>query len=105
MKNALQEPGISDDLKTIKEKMGIDGDKSVDFFLLLDNILAEHVSWAVLLHCHRKKHPFTMHMEEITERQHPLIPVDTLVPFCAIQKVYRNSMAFLKKQDVESALL
>lgn len=46
-----------------------------------------------------------MHMEEITERQHPLIPVDTLVPFCAIQKVYRNSMAFLKKQDVESALL
>ncbi|NXS94556.1 PPA6 phosphatase, partial [Jacana jacana] len=41
LKNALQLPGISDDLKTIKEKMGIDGEKPVDFFLLLDNIFAE----------------------------------------------------------------
>ncbi|NXG46186.1 PPA6 phosphatase, partial [Psilopogon haemacephalus] len=43
LKNALQLPGISDDLKTIKEKMGIDGEKSVDFFHLYDNIAAEQV--------------------------------------------------------------
>ncbi|XP_071612416.1 lysophosphatidic acid phosphatase type 6 isoform X3 [Heliangelus exortis] len=40
-KYALQQQDASDDLKTIKEKMGIDGDQSVDFFLFLDNILAE----------------------------------------------------------------
>ncbi|KAM9388512.1 lysophosphatidic acid phosphatase type 6 [Phaethornis superciliosus] len=41
LKNTLQQQDASDDLKTIKEKMGIDDDQSVDFFLLLDNILAE----------------------------------------------------------------
>lgn len=47
MGSVLWQPGISDDLKTIKKKMGIDTDKQVDFFLLLDNIFAEQVRWGI----------------------------------------------------------
>lgn len=82
LKNALLQPGISDDLKTIKEKMGIDGDKSVDFFLLLDNLYAEQVSWGALSRCYRKKYPLNtlffpvpMHMEKTMEES---MPTDTI---------------------------
>ncbi|XP_061483971.1 lysophosphatidic acid phosphatase type 6 [Rhineura floridana] len=35
------QPVIAEDLKTIKQKMGIDSKNEVDFFLLLDNLFAE----------------------------------------------------------------
>ncbi|XP_077198433.1 lysophosphatidic acid phosphatase type 6 isoform X3 [Paroedura picta] len=41
MATVCLQPGISDDLKTIKEKVGIDSEKQVDFFVLLDNMFAE----------------------------------------------------------------
>uniref|UniRef100_A0A8C8VF55 Lysophosphatidic acid phosphatase type 6 n=1 Tax=Pelusios castaneus TaxID=367368 RepID=A0A8C8VF55_9SAUR len=43
MERALLQSGISDDLKMIREEMGIESEKSVDFFLLLDNVFAEQV--------------------------------------------------------------
>nr|XP_060626540.1 lysophosphatidic acid phosphatase type 6 [Anolis sagrei ordinatus] len=39
--NAQLQPGISEDLNTIKQKMGIGDENAVDFFLLFDNIFAE----------------------------------------------------------------
>ncbi|XP_060090429.1 lysophosphatidic acid phosphatase type 6 [Heteronotia binoei] len=41
MATVCLQPGISNDLKTIKEKVGINSEKQVDFFVLLDNMFAE----------------------------------------------------------------
>ncbi|XP_074839584.1 lysophosphatidic acid phosphatase type 6 [Carettochelys insculpta] len=43
MESVLLQPGIADDLKMIREAVGIENEKTVDFFLLLDNIFAEQV--------------------------------------------------------------
>uniref|UniRef100_A0A2K5IXH9 acid phosphatase n=2 Tax=Colobinae TaxID=9569 RepID=A0A2K5IXH9_COLAP len=40
-KTASLQPGISEDLKKVKEGMGIDSSDEVDFFILLDNVAAE----------------------------------------------------------------
>ncbi|XP_062962160.1 lysophosphatidic acid phosphatase type 6 [Cynocephalus volans] len=40
---ASLQPGISEDLKKVKEGMGIDGSDGVDFLVLLDNVAAEQV--------------------------------------------------------------
>uniref|UniRef100_A0A8D2F0F9 acid phosphatase n=1 Tax=Theropithecus gelada TaxID=9565 RepID=A0A8D2F0F9_THEGE len=40
-KAASLQPGISEDLKKVKEGMGIDSSDEVDFFILLDNVAAE----------------------------------------------------------------
>uniref|UniRef100_A0A2K5WSV7 acid phosphatase n=1 Tax=Macaca fascicularis TaxID=9541 RepID=A0A2K5WSV7_MACFA len=40
-KTASLQPGISEDLKKVKEGMGIDSSDAVDFFILLDNVAAE----------------------------------------------------------------
>uniref|UniRef100_H0WN39 Lysophosphatidic acid phosphatase type 6 n=1 Tax=Otolemur garnettii TaxID=30611 RepID=H0WN39_OTOGA len=41
--SASLQPGISEDLKKVKEGMGIDSSQEVDFFSLLDNMAAEEV--------------------------------------------------------------
>uniref|UniRef100_A0A8D0H449 Lysophosphatidic acid phosphatase type 6 n=1 Tax=Sphenodon punctatus TaxID=8508 RepID=A0A8D0H449_SPHPU len=43
MANVCSQPGISDDLKRIRDEMGIDSENRVDFFLLLDNLFAEQI--------------------------------------------------------------
>lgn len=40
---ASLQPGISEDLKKVKEEMGIASSDGVDFFMLLDNVAAEQV--------------------------------------------------------------
>lgn len=39
------QPGISEDLKKVKEGMGIASSDEVDFLVLLDNMAAEQVGW------------------------------------------------------------
>ncbi|KAM4872915.1 lysophosphatidic acid phosphatase type 6 [Thomomys bottae] len=42
-KTATLQPGISEDLKKVKARMGLDSNDEVDFLLLLDNVAAEQV--------------------------------------------------------------
>lgn len=71
LKDAQLQPAISEDLKTIKKKMGVDGDESVDFFLLLDNIYAEQVSWRSVTLSHKETSPFFFFLTPgIWKKQH-----------------------------------
>lgn len=42
-KAAVSQPGISEDLKKVKAGVGITDSDNVDFFILLDNMVAEQV--------------------------------------------------------------
>uniref|UniRef100_A0A8C8ZLJ9 acid phosphatase n=1 Tax=Prolemur simus TaxID=1328070 RepID=A0A8C8ZLJ9_PROSS len=42
-RTAYSQPGVSEDLKKVKEGMGIDNANEVDFLMLLDNMAAEQV--------------------------------------------------------------
>lgn len=42
---AALQPGISEDLETVKEGMGIASGDRVDFLILFDNVAAEQVGW------------------------------------------------------------
>ncbi|MEE6509368.1 hypothetical protein FKM82_025769 [Ascaphus truei] len=43
MSHASSQPGMSEDLKKLQQEMNVDNTKEVDFFLLLDNLLAQEV--------------------------------------------------------------
>ncbi|KAM4795120.1 lysophosphatidic acid phosphatase type 6 [Rhinophrynus dorsalis] len=43
MSHASSQPGMSEDLKSLHQELNIDKAKEVDFFLLLDNLLAQEV--------------------------------------------------------------